>query len=119
MRAMTAVHRISLPTHSALELLLGFALAVAPFALGFSTVATVTALVLAAALIGVAVGGASDEQALPLSTHLALDQWLVGGLLGAVILVGFAGDRVAIAGLGAIAVAQALLITATRYSRPR
>jgi hypothetical protein len=114
---MIAVQRISLPTHSAVELLLGFALALAPFALGFATVATVASLVLGAVLVGVAVGASSDAQALPLSTHLALDQWLVGALLAAVILVGFAGDRVAIAGIGAVAVAQALLITATRYSR--
>lgn len=114
---MIAVQRISLPLHSALELLLGFALSLAPFALGFDAVATVIALALGAALVGVAFGAASDASPHALSTHLALDQWIVGALLAAVLVVGVAGDRVAIAAIGAIAIAQALLITSTRYSR--
>lgn len=113
------LRRISISTHGALELLLGFALMGAPFALGFGATASVVALALGAVVVGLALGVASDDQPLSLATHLALDQSIVAGLLGAVILAGFSGDRAGVAGLGAIAIAQALLITSTRYSRTR
>jgi hypothetical protein len=113
------LRRISISTHGAFELLLGFALMGAPFALSFGATATVAALALGAVIVGLALGVSSDEHQLSLATHLALDQTMVAGLLAGVIIVGFAGDRAAIAALGAIAIAQALLIASTRYSRAR
>lgn len=115
--AMTALRLITLPTHSALEMLLGLALMVAPFALGASTAGLVAAVVVGALVVGLALQGleAGDRPALPVSAHHAADYGLVLGLaVGALVLA--IDDATAATVFAVAAVAQLALNVTTRYS---
>lgn len=116
---MTAFRLIPLQAHGALELLVGLATMIAPFALGFAPAGTVLAVVVGAALVGLALGSTTDERgvpAVPVATHHAADYGLVIGLGGSALLLAIAGDAVAGATLAAIAGIQLLLNLGTRYS---
>ena len=115
--AMTALRLIPLPTHAALEMLLGLALMVAPFALGAGTAGMVAAVVVGALLVGLALQGleAGGRPALPVSAHHAADYGVVIGMgLGALVLA--IDDATAASVFAAAAVAQLALTATTQYS---
>lgn len=115
---MTTFRLFSLPTHGALELSLGLALMVSPFLFGFGAAGLVSAFVIGALLVGLALGTATDG-GLPIGAHFAADRGIVVGLIGAAALLGLAGDTAAMLGFAVIAAAQALLSVTTRYSHAR
>jgi hypothetical protein len=119
-RAMTAFRLISLPTHGALELLLGLALMGAPFVLGFSAAGALVAVVVGALVVGLAFGAAlADTGAIDISAHYAYDLGLAVGLLGAGIALAVSGDAPAAFAFLTAAVASLALNASTRYSAPR
>ena len=118
---MTALRLISLPVHGALEMLVGFLLMAAPFALGLSPAAGVLGVVVGTLLVGLALSSAGPEaeghQVLSVATHHAFDYGLASGLLGASLVVGAAGDRPGAALFALAALMQLALNLTTRYSR--
>ena len=113
---MTALRIIPLPVHSALEMLLGLALGVAPFALGLSTAAAFIGVIAGVLVVGLALQ--SIDEHLHISAHLAGDQGLALGLAAAGAVMATSGDPRAAALFAVGAAAQLLLILSTRYSAP-
>jgi hypothetical protein len=113
--AMTALRpNISLPTHGALELLIGMLALVAPFALGFTLPGAVVSL-----LIGVcAVGLALDAVQLParVTTHQAFDYGIAFAAVLVAVPLALVGDAAAALFLGAFGIAQLTLDASTRWS---
>ena len=118
---MTALRLISLPTHGALEMVVGFLLMSAPFALGLSPAAGVLGVVVGTILVGLALSSTGPEaeghRAMPVATHHALDYGLVSGLLGGAVVIGLAGDRTGAVLFALAAAMQLSLNMTTRYSR--
>jgi len=83
---------VSLPTHAALELVLGLAVLAGPFALGAEPAGLVAAVSLGALMVGLALAG---PDALPLSTHQAFDLGLVAALGGGGLGLALSGDPAA------------------------
>jgi hypothetical protein len=110
------MHRLSLPAHGAVELLFGLALLALPFALGLSAAALVIGVAAGVAVAGLGLAGG---ESLSLRAHLALDQILVAGLLGATVALAVAGERSAALLLGLAALAECTLVAGTRWSRRR
>ena len=113
---MTALRFIPLPIHAALEMLLGLALGVAPFALGLSTAAAFVGVIAGVLVVGLALQ--SIDEHLHVGAHLAGDQGLTLGLAAAGAVMAASGDAAAAAVFAAVAGAQLILILATRYSAP-
>jgi hypothetical protein len=105
---------ISLPIHAALELALGFALLVGPFALGLEPAGLVAAFSLGVLLVGLALAG---PDSLPISTHQAFDLAVVAALGGGGVGLGLAGDPAAGLLLATIGALQLALLTLTRWAR--
>jgi hypothetical protein len=112
---MWGTMRISLPTHALVELLGGFALFLAPFALGFGAAGTVVAVAAGVLLVGLALAGV--ESSLALGAHRSFDLALVAGLSGAGLVLALAGDPLAGLSLAALAGVQLLLTSLTRWTR--
>ena len=115
---MSALRLFSLPTHAVLELLGGLALMAAPFALGLSAAAMVTAVLLGALVAGLALQSLDIGYGRPvaISAHFAADYGIALGLAGAaVVLAGT--DTAATLLFGAAAVMQLTLNLVTRYSQ--
>jgi hypothetical protein len=112
--AVTAFRLISLSTHAVLELLVGFALILAPFALGFGPGGLVAGVVLGVLVTGLALGAA---EGLPVGAHLAADYGLTGALLAGSLALASVGDRIAATVFLGAAVALLVLALITRYSR--
>jgi hypothetical protein len=115
---MTALRLIPLPVHSALEMLLGIVVGIAPFALGLSAPAMIVGVVVGALIAGLALQSldTGDGSATPIAAHLAGDQGLSLGLGIAAAAMAVGGDERAGALFAAAAVAQLALILVTRYS---
>ena len=111
---MTALRLIPLPIHSALEMLLGLALGVAPFALGLGAPAAFVGVVEGALLVGLSLQAVEAD--LRIGAHLAADQGLALGLAAAGAIMAATGDSSAAALFTGAAVMQLLLIVSTRYS---
>ncbi|MGZ8649048.1 MAG: hypothetical protein ACXW08_10530 [Solirubrobacteraceae bacterium] len=107
--------RISLPTHALIEFLGGFALLLAPFALGFGAAGTVVAVAAGVLLVGLALAGVGST--LALGAHRSFDQMLVAGLAGCGLVLALAGDPLAGLALAALAGVQLLLTSVTRWTR--
>jgi hypothetical protein len=105
---------LSLPTHSALELLGGLALLAGPFALGAGPAGLVAAICLGAVVVGLALAG---PDALPLSTHQAFDLTLVAALAGGGVGLTISGDPAGGLVLLVVGVLQLTLVTLTRWAR--
>ena len=105
---------ISLPLHSALELLGGIALLACPFLLGAGPVALVAAFSLGAVLVGLALAG---PDSLPLAAHQAFDLMLVAALAGGGLGLGLAGDPAGGLVLVTVGALQLTLVTLTRWAR--
>jgi hypothetical protein len=105
---------LSLPTHSVLELLGGIALLAGPFVLGAGPAGLVAAVCLGAVVVGLALAG---PDALPLSTHQALDLTLVAALAGGGLGLAFSGEVAGGFVLLVVGVLQLVLVSATRWQR--
>ena len=114
---MTALRLVPLPLHSALEMLLGLLLMVAPFVLGTSTVGMVAGVVVGALIVGLALQAldTGPRGALPVSAHYAADFGLAFGM-GASALVLATTDATAAILFAAAAVVEMTLTLVTRYS---
>ena len=118
--AMTALRLISLPLHAALEMFVGLATMAAPFVLGFGPAGAVIGVVIGSLFVGLALSASAPEGAgrhpLSVASHHAFDYGLATGMLGAAVVVGLAGDRVAAVFFAAVALTQLALNLTTRYS---
>lgn len=116
---MTAIRLIPLPIHAALRMLTGLVLMAAPFVLGLSAAATVSAVVIGALVTGVslmAVGDDHGRTALPVSTIHAFDYGTVLGTFGGAVVLGLAGDPLAAVVLAGIALVMLVGNLLTTYS---
>jgi hypothetical protein len=111
---MQGTMRISSPP-TLVELLGGFALLLAPFALGFGAAGTVVAVAAGVLLVGLALAGA--EASLSIGAHRSFDQALVAGLAGSGLVLALAGDPAAGLALAALAGVQLALTSLTRWTR--
>jgi len=110
------LRRLSFPAQAPLELLLGFAALIAPFALSLGIAGGVVSVVVGLLLVGRALA-ATDAR--PHTAWLgAVDRTLGTGLLIAALAVALTGDGAAVATLAALGTAQLLLASSTRYASP-
>ena len=120
---VTLVRLISLPAHGAIELALGAALMVAPFALALGPAAIVAAVATGAVLIGLglATTATSDDArgSIPVSAHASCDFGMALGMLAAALILGVAGDGAAAVVFLTAALLQLMLAGTTRYSPVR
>ena len=118
MSAMTALRLISLPLHSALEMLLGLAVGIVPLALGLSAAPAIVGIVAGVLIVGLALQAldTGDGNATPIAAHLAGDQGLALGLALAAVAMVVAGYAIAAAVFAGAAVVHLLLILVTRYT---
>ena len=108
------------PLHAALELVTATALIGAPFLLGLSVDATITAAVLGALLFGLALSATGDGRGtLPISAHAAYDAAIGLVLVVSALIFGATGEAAALLFLLVAGVAQLLLNSVTRYSPVR
>jgi hypothetical protein len=105
---------ISLPLHSALELVGGLALLAGPFLLGAAPAGMVAAISLGALLVGLALAG---PDSLPISAHQAFDLTLVAALGGGGLGLALAGDPAGGLVLAVVGVLQLTLVTLTHWVR--
>jgi len=111
---MTAFRLISLPTHGAIELVLGVAVMVAALALGLDGPGTVVCFAFGAILAGLALA-AADRGVSP-SVHSSFDLTLATVTLVVAAALALAGGLEAGLLLAAAALAQLALASITRYS---
>ena len=110
----TMTRSISLPLHSALELLGGLALLAGPFLLGAGPAGIVASISLGAVVVGLALAG---PDALPIATHQAADLTLVAALAAGGLGLAAAGDPAGGFVLVVVGGLQLALATLTRWSR--
>ena len=117
---MTALRLISLPVHSALEMLVGLFVMAAPIALGLSAPAGVLGVVVGTLIVGLALAAVDVElegrRPLGVAAHHSFDYGLVTGMLGVAVVLGVAGDRAAAVLFSAAALLQLTLNLTTKYS---
>jgi hypothetical protein len=116
MDGMSTTRRLSLPTHGAIELLIGLALLAAPFAAGLGTGGLVLGVAAGTLVAGLGLAGAD---ALPVGAHQALDQAMATILLGLALAMALAAEPAGALVLGAAALAELLLVAGTRWTRAR
>ena len=105
---------ISLPLHSALELLGGLALLAGPFLLGAAPAGLVVSVSLGALLVGMALAG---PDALPLTAHQSFDLMLVAVLAGAGLGLALSGDLAGGVVLAVVGALELTLVSLTRWVR--
>jgi hypothetical protein len=105
---------ISLPLHSALELLGGLALLAGPFLIGAGPGGLVAGVSLGALIIGMALAG---PDALPITAHQSFDLMLVAALAGGGLGLGLSGDLAGGVVLAVVGVLQLTLVALTRWVR--
>jgi hypothetical protein len=105
---------ISLPLHSALELLAGLALLAGPFLLGAAPAGLVAGVSLGALLVGMALAG---PDALPISAHQSFDLMLVAALAGGGVGLAVSGDLAGGVVLAVVGALQLTLVSLTRWVR--
>jgi hypothetical protein len=113
--------QISIHTHSAIELLVGAALVVLPFLLGFEDAAIAFSAALGALVIGLALTASEPgaRGSIPLGAHAAYDWGLGVGLIAAGFTFGLLeGPQPMLFFMGAGA-AELLLLARTRYAPAR
>ena len=109
---------ISLPTHGALELAAGLAVAIVPIALGVGVAGVLFAAFLGVVMVGLALAAAAPggTAALPVSAHAMYDKFLAAGLLAIAVGAGIAGNGQALIFFAAAAAIYGALIAVTRYT---
>jgi len=105
---------ISLPTHSALELMGGLALLAGPFLLGAGPAGLVAAISLGAVIIGLALAG---PDSLPIGAHQMFDLGLVAALAAGGLGLALSGDPAGGLVLAVVGALQLTLVTLTRWAR--
>ena len=105
---------ISLPLHSALELLGGLALLAGPFLIGAAPAGLVAGVSLGALLVGIALAG---PDALPISAHQSFDLMLVAAMAGGAVGLGISGDLAGGLVLAVVGALQLTLVSLTRWVR--
>src|SRR5690349_4597695 len=105
---------ISLPLHSALELLGGLALLAGPFLIGAAPAGLVVGVSLGAVLIGIALAG---PEALSLSAHQSFDLMLVAAMAGGGLALAISGDLAGGLVLAVVGALQLTLVSLTRWVR--
>jgi hypothetical protein len=105
---------ISLPLHSALELLGGLALLAGPFLIGAAPAGLVAGVSLGAVLIGIALAG---PDALPISAHQSFDLMLVAAMAGGALGLGVSGDLAGGLVLAVVGALELTLVSLTRWVR--
>lgn len=110
----TARPHLSLPTHAALELLVGLLALVAPFALGFGLPGAVVSILAGVAIVGLALDAA--EHPARVSTHQAFDYGIAFAAVLVAIPLALVGEGAAALFLAAVGIALLALDAATRYS---
>jgi hypothetical protein len=105
---------ISLPLHSALELLGGLALLAGPFLLGAAPAGLVAGVSLGALLVGLALAG---PDALPITAHQSFDLMLVAALAGGGLALAVSGDLAGGLVLAVVGALQLTLVSLTRWVR--
>ena len=105
---------ISLPLHSALELLGGLALLAGPFLLGAAPAGLVAGVSLGALLVGI---GARRARRAPLSAHQSFDLMLVAVLAGAGLGLALSGDLAGGVVLAVVGALELTLVSLTRWVR--
>ena len=105
---------ISLPLHSALELLGGLALLAGPFLLGAAPAGLVAAVSLGVLLVGMALAG---PDTLPISAHQSFDLMLVAALAGGGLGLAVSGDLAGGLLLALVGALQLTLVSLTRWVR--
>jgi hypothetical protein len=105
---------ISLPLHSALELLGGLALLAGPFLLGAAPAGLVAGVSLGVLLVGIALAG---PDSLPISAHQSFDLMLVAALAGGGLGLAISGDLVGGFLLAVVGALQLTLVSLTRWMR--
>jgi hypothetical protein len=105
--------------HSAIEIALATAVMTAPFVFGLGPAALVTAVVIGAILMGLALGASGTGRgSIPVSAHEAYDGGIALGLVAAGVMLGIAGDTTALVVLAVAGILQVALAAATRYTLP-
>ncbi len=105
---------ISLPLHSALELLGGLALLAGPFLLGATPAGLVAAVSLGVLLVGMALAGTDT---LPISAHQSFDLMLVAAMAGGGLGLALSGDVAGGLVLAVVGALQLTLVSMTRWVR--
>ena len=105
---------ISLPLHSALELLGGLMLLAGPFLIGAAPAGLVAGVSLGAVVVGMALAG---PDALPISAHQSLDLTLVAAMAGGAVGLGLSGDLAGGLVLAVVGALELTLVSLTRWVR--
>lgn len=116
---MTIARLLPFHLHGAIEAALAPVLMVAPFLLGFEWPAAIASVLIGVLILAVALAThASEESALPISTHVAFDVCFVVATALSTVTFAFAGDAAAAAFLGLAALAMVVLMSFTKYTSP-
>jgi hypothetical protein len=111
---------IPLSAHGAIEMFAAPAIMAAPFLLDFGLAATVAAVLVGIALLGLALQTEGSGRAVPLAAHAGFDYALAFAALLSGIGIGVAtGEWYATVFLVGVGAAQVALTASTRFSTPR
>jgi hypothetical protein len=114
---MTIARLLPLHIHGALEAALALLIMAAPFVLGFEPAAMVALLTIGALVLSVALmTHIGDEDALPISTHLAFDIAFAIVMAAGALAFAAVGQAAAAGLLAAGSVSLVLICSLTRYS---
>jgi hypothetical protein len=113
--------QISIHLHSAIELMVGSALVVLPFVLGFGGATVAFSVTTGALVIGLALTASEPgaRGSLPLAAHAAYDWGFGVGLVGAGFVFGLIDGFAPMLFLLAAGAIELLLVTRTRYAPSR
>jgi hypothetical protein len=111
---------IPLSAHGAIEMFAAPAIMAAPFLLGFGQAATVAAVLVGVALLGLALQTEGPGRAVPLAAHAGFDYALALTALVSGVAIGLiTGEWYATIFLVGVGAAQVVLTASTRFSAPR
>ena len=115
---MTVLRLIPLALRSGLLVMAGTALIVAPFALGLSSAALVTAVGIGGVMVALGVAGTdtSGRGTIPVSAHAVYDRGIALGLVLVALMFAIAGEPDAALVFGTSGIAALVVTTITRYS---
>lgn len=116
---MTLTRGIPLSLHGAIEVVAGPAIMVAPFVLGFGSLATAITVAIGALVLTLALQLESPSRTVPLSAHVGFDYALALAALFTGLGFAAAGDWAESAFLVGIGAAQAMLTASTRFTSAR
>ena len=114
---MTIARLLPLHIHGALEAALALLIMAAPFVLGFEPAAMIALLTIGALMLSVAlITHIGDDDALPISTHLAFDIAFAIVMAAGALALAAVGQGVAGGLLAAGSISLLLIVSLTRYS---